>query len=269
MKTVIIKTLIKTLLVITSLYLILCASLFFFQEKLLFHPEKLDKDYTFTFDQKFEEINIETSPDIYLNGLLFKAENSKGLIFYLHGNAGSLKSWGGVAKTYTDLNYDIFILDYRGYGKSDGSISCRDQLFKDLQIVYDEMKTRYQEKEIVLLGYSIGSGLAAHLASTNNPRLLILQAPYYSLKDIMKHTFPIIPTFLLRYQIETNEYIQKCEIPVAIFHGNQDEVIYYGSSLKLQKLLKPRDTFITLPGQGHNGMTFNEEYQRGLKKILK
>ena len=245
-----------------------CLLLFLFQEKLIFFPQKLDKNYQFSFNQSFEEITIKTKDQKKLNGLLFKSDCSKGLIFYLHGNAGSLSSWGGVAKTYTDLGYDIFILDYRGFGKSEGSISSQEQIFNDVQTAYAEMLKVYSENKIIVLGYSIGTGLAAKLASTNNPRLLILQAPYYSLTDMMQNIFPVIPTFMLKYKLETNKYIKDCKMPVVIFHGDQDEVIYYGSSLKLKEQFKKQDTLITLIGQGHNGMTNNPDYKIELQKIL-
>ena len=262
------RILFKTLNVLLILYLVVCGILFFFQEKLIFFPQKLNKEYQFSFDQEFEEINIKMNDNVLLNGLLFKSDSSKGLVFYLHGNAGSLGNWCSVAKTYTDLNYDVFILDYRGYGKSDGSINSQKQLFADLQLVYDAMKKKYSEDKIVVLGYSIGSGLAAYLASTNKPKLLILQAPYYNLTDLMSHTFPIIPTFILKYKFKTNEFIKVCKMPIVIFHGNQDEVIYYGSSLKLEKEFKPEDKLITLDGQGHNGMTDNPEYRKEIQAVL-
>lgn len=262
------KGLLKLLKIIAGLYIALCGFLYFFQEKIIFYPLYLDKDYKFNFAQKFKEQNIKTTDGKLLNGLLFEADNAKGLIFYLHGNAGNLSSWGEVAKTYTDLNYDVFIIDYRGYGKSEGKISGQDQLFEDNQTAYDELKKRYNEGSIIILGYSIGTGLASQLASTNHPKLLILQAPYYNLTDLMKQQFPFIPTFILKYKFATNEYLKNCGMPVVIFHGNADEVIYYDSSLKLKEAFKKQDTLITLKGQGHNGMTDNEEYKVALTKIL-
>lgn len=262
------KTLLHILITVLGLYIVLCGVLYFFQEKFIFFPQKLDKNYRFEFGQKFEELNIETTDGKLINGLLFKTDNSKGLIYYLHGNAGSLSSWGEVAKTYTELNYDIFILDYRGYGKSEGKITGQNQLFQDNQTVYDQLKKKYNEDKIIVLGYSIGTGLASKLASTNKPRLLILQAPFYNLTDMMSHTYSFIPTFLLKYTFETNEFLKNCRMPVTIFHGNQDQVIYYGSSLKLEKEFKQQDTLITLNGQGHNGMTENPVYKIELKKIL-
>jgi alpha-beta hydrolase superfamily lysophospholipase len=246
----------------------LCGILYFFQEKLIFFPQHLDKNYKFEFVQKFEELNIVATDGKLINGLLFQADSSKGLIFYFHGNAGNLSTWGEVAKTYTDLNYDVFIIDYRSYGKSEGKINEQKQLFEDNQIAYNELKNKYAENKIIVLGYSIGTGLASKLASTNNPKLLILQAPYYNLTDMMKQRFSFIPTFILKYKFATNEYLKNCKMPVVIFHGNSDEVIYYGSSLKLKEEFKKKDTLITLNGQGHNGMTDNEEYKMELTKIL-
>ena len=98
--------------------------------------------------------------------------------------------------------------------------------------------------------------------------MLILLSPYYSLTDIMRRRYPIIPTFILRYKFETSQFIKDCKMPVVIFHGNKDEVIYYGSSLKLEKLFKDKDTLITLNGQRHNGMTNNLDYRIQLQKVL-
>jgi pimeloyl-ACP methyl ester carboxylesterase len=142
-------------------------------------------------------------------------------------------------------------------------------LFSNIQSVYEEIKKKFKEDSIVVLGYSLGTGLAAKLASTNHPRLLILQAPYYNLTDMMRHYYPIIPTFLLKYKFQTNEYLKDCKMPVIIFHGDEDRVIYHGSSLKLKKEMKRGDTLITLSGQGHKGITDNPEYISSIKALLR
>lgn len=262
------KAILAIILFVIGLYLIICLILYAKQENVIFYPQKLAKDFKFQFEQPFEEIDISSTDGAELNGLLFKAGDPKGVILYLHGNGGALDTWGDVATIYTSLNYDVFILDYPGYGKSEGEISSQEQLFQDIQIVYDKLKERYTEDKIIILGYSIGTGPAAHLASDNNPKLLILQAPYYSLVDMMKQSFTWVPTFILKYKFETNAYLKKVKVPVVIFHGNQDEVIYYGSSLKLKEEFKKGDTLITLEGQGHNGITDNSVYKSEMKRIL-
>ncbi|GAB3528402.1 alpha/beta fold hydrolase [Pontibacter brevis] len=235
---------------------------------MIFFPQKLPQDYAFNFSQEFEEVYIPAKDGTRLHGVLFKVASPKGLFFYLHGNAGSLDSWGWIAKTYTDLGYDIFILDYRGYGKSEGEISSEKQLYEDVQAAYDVLKTRYAEESIIIAGYSIGTGPAAMLASVNKPRLLLLQAPYYSLGNLMQNLYPFVPGFLLKYKFETFRFVEKTEAPVVIFHGMQDEIIYAGSSEKLKAHLKPADKVILLERQGHNGMNENPVYQQELAALL-
>lgn len=260
---------IKITTIIVSIYLIVCIGLYFYQEKFIFHPLKLDKNYVFNFEGKYEEVTINLFDGKKLHGLLFKADSSKGLIFYLHGNAGNLSTWGELAKNYQEIGYDVFMLDYRGYGKSEGTIESQEQLFHDVQHAFDFIKTKYCESDIVILGYSIGTGIASSLATNNSPKLLVLQAPFYSMSDMMEKQFSIIPKFLLRYKFPNNEFLKKSTIPVVIFHGRDDEIIPYESSERLLKESQTIDTLISLPLQGHNGMTENPNYLTGIGEILK
>ena len=109
------------------IYVIIVSYVYFNQVGMVFQSASLSKEYQFDYQSKFEEINIKSFDGVNLNGLLFKADQSKGLIFYLHGNAGTLETWGKIAKTYTSLGYDIFILDYRSFGKSEGEIENEEQ----------------------------------------------------------------------------------------------------------------------------------------------
>ena len=263
------------------LYLIVCTLFYIYQEEYyVFVPQKLESNFAFDFPGKFEEVNIRAEDGTMLNNLLFRADSTKGLIFYLHGNGGSLKIWGGKAAFYTELGYDVFMVDYRGFGKSEGSISSEIQVHEDIQTVYDEVRQTYAEDNIIILGYSLGSGLGARLASNNNPRLLILQAPYYAINDAARYIInrtdlllfkllrPIPTSFLTKYSFKTNEFIQACKMPIVIFHGDEDGLIYYGSSLKLKEHFKSSDTLITLKGQGHQDFVDNLDYKFELEKVL-
>lgn len=260
---------IKIIASILILFLILILGLLnFFQEKLIFYPDKLDKNYHYNFNSNFRELSIKTADNKLLNALLFEADSTKGLIFYLHGNAGSLESWGGVAEVYTDLNYDLFIIDYRGFGKSEGKISGENQLYEDNQMAYNKMKELYKEEDIIILGYSIGTGMAAKLAADNTPKLLILQAPFYSFKEMMSRQF-YFPPFILRYPFRTDKFLKQCRCPVVIFHGDEDEIINYKASLKLKEEFNEKVQLFILPGVEHNGITDNEEYRDILKEVVK
>ena len=229
---------------------------------------KLPKDYKFEFNQDFEELNIPSFDNKMLNGLLFKTQNPKGLVFYLHGNAGSLDTWGSVAKNYTNLGYDIFILDYRGFGKSEGKIKNQDQVYQDLTFAYNKLITKYDRNKVVIIGYSIGTGLATYLASIENPKKLILQAPYYNFIEFSSGRARFVPDFLKKFKFETDKYIVKVKSPIYIFHGNKDQIISYDNSIRLKKLLKPTDKVFILEDQDHLGMNENVDFQEKLKMIL-
>lgn len=251
-----------------ALYVAVCLLLYFQQERLLFFPNKLAKNYLFRFPGRFEEHWITAADGTRLHGLLFPADSSKGLIFYLHGNGGALDSWGDVATTYTRLGYDVFLLDYRGYGKSEGRISSQQQLLADADTAYRQLLQDYPEERVVVLGYSLGTGLAAWLAAHHQPKMLILQAPYLSMRATAQQHYPWVPGLVVRYPLATDQVLPHVKAPIVIFHGDQDEVISYQNTLQLKVLLKPHDQFITLPGVGHNGMTENPEYQRQITTIL-
>lgn len=237
--------------------------------KRIFPGAPLPKEYVFRFPYSFEEKFITASDGKRINALLFKCKDPKGVILYLHGNAEALDQWGQLAPVYTALHYDILMIDYRGYGKSEGTISSETQLYSDVQAAYDLLLKSYTEKNIVVVGYSIGTGPAAMLAARNHPQQLILQAPYYSMTDLVQHWAPGIDTALIPFQLNTSVFLQKITVPVNIFHGDADETVYYGSSQKLKQFLKPGDKLITLKGAGHTGMTTNKDYLDGLRETLK
>ncbi|SHE47592.1 alpha/beta hydrolase [Pedobacter caeni] len=238
-------------------------------EQQFFPGSKFQGEFHFGFPDPFTELNFVTKDGYNLNGLLFKARLTNGLIFYLHGSNDGVNVWGKIAPFYTRLNYDIFILDYRGYGKSGGKVSSESQLSDDIQMVYGNLRRIYSESIIIVMGQSIGTGPAAILAANNNPKALVLQAPYYSISDWISNVAPGTDSSNMKYQFKTYEFLQKIKVPVTIFHGDADKAIYPGSSKKLSPFLKKGDQLFILKGEGHNSFINNTAYLEQMKKILK
>ncbi|AWH85274.1 alpha/beta hydrolase [Flavobacterium album] len=253
----------------TGLYLLALFLLYFFQEKLLFHPQVLEQEYKFTFSDAFEEVYIPVSDDVKLHGILFRAKDSKGLVFYLHGNGGCVEDWGDAAANFTSAGYDLFMLDYRGYGKSGGTIESEAQINEDIEKAFAYMEKDYQLRNIIIAGYSIGTGPATHLAAKKKVKALILQAPYYSLTGLSGEKVPLIPEFVKRYKFNTGSEILKVNAPVYIFHGTEDKLIPYEHSLKLKKKAGDRAVLIPLPGEGHNAINDSALFKEKLSGILK
>lgn len=250
------------------LYLVVCTILYFIQENLLFFPTKLSRDYTFSFEKTFEEINHQVDDHVSINSILFKSKEMKGVVFFLHGNGGSIEGWGQGASLFVDCGYDVMYLDYRGYGKSSGHIESEEQLVNDAQIVYDYLKNRYTENRIILSGTSIGTGIATEIASSNHPQKLILNSPYYSLKSLIKEKVPIIPDFIIKYSFKTYKQLEKLKCPVIIFHGGEDELIPLVHSTDLKKKYQKVDLNI-IEGYGHNDLSDSEEYRTKMTILLK
>lgn len=238
------------------------------QEKMIFFPVKLPDNFQYSFARPFSEVNFFPEKEVKINALWFKNEKPQGVIFYLHGNAGSLRTWGDVSEYFLPYNYDVVIIDYRGYGKSRGKMS-EENLYKDAQYVYDSLKTQYREENIVVYGRSIGTGMASYIASVNKPGRLILETPYYNFTDLVKKLYPIAPAFILKYKFPTDENLPKVSCPVLLMHGTQDEVVYYESSLKLKALFKEEDELVTIEGGMHNNLAMYKEFHDALSRVLK
>ena len=247
---------------------LMISAAYFLQEKLLFHPEKLPLSYQFEFSNPFEELYISVASDVTINALYFPAEKSQGVILYFHGNAGSLRNWGDVAEDFLTHQYDFFIFDYRSYGKSTGSIS-EEALHNDALMVYQYILKHYPDKKIIVYGRSLGTGLAAALAAENEVEQLILESPYYSMIDLAHHLIPWIPhKWILKYHLRTDLYLRQVQCPILIFHGRQDNTIYFGSSLKLTKLFKPGDELVEIDNAGHNDIAAFPLYHHKLWEVL-
>ncbi|MFB6305666.1 MAG: alpha/beta hydrolase, partial [Flavobacteriales bacterium] len=219
------------------LYGLIFLFLYLFQEKLIFHPKKLPDDFKFHFDNDFEEKNYYPEEGVKINSLHFftRVSNKKGIILYLHGNSGSNQQWGMVAENYLKRGYDLFTMDYRGFGKSRGKLS-ENALFMDAHYIYNYLKYQYRENEIIVYGVSLGTGIASYISSINSPKMLILETPYYSLMDLAEHYYPFLPhSLILNYPLRTAKYLKNVKCPLYIFHGDQDKIVYYKSSLKLKK----------------------------------
>lgn len=257
------------LLLLLSVYILISVLLYFLQDYFLFKPEKLSKDFQFYYDnQEIEEYNVETRDGATINGLRFKAENPKGIVFYLKGNSKSIKGWGKFAVDFTRHGYDVIMVDYRGFGKSTGRRTQK-AVKRDMQVIYNKLKDKVSEKYIILYGRSMGSGFAAKLASMNNPRMLILDAPYYSLSKVAKKYIPFMPlSLLIKFPMPTHKWLKYVNCPIHIIHGTDDRLIPYKTSVKLSKIKPELTKLYTVIGGGHKDLNTFESYHKMLTEII-
>lgn len=263
------KLLLQFFYFIVGLYLVLCILLYFFQERLIFFPQKLAIDHQFHFAGDFEEKFFQVDEETMVHALHFFSKNPKGVILYFHGNAGALDNWGEVADDFVKMNYDVLISDFRGFGKSTGKIS-EAGFYQDAQMMYDALLKKYDTSQIIIYGRSLGSGVAVDLAAKNKAQQLILETPFANFADLAQNRFKIFPVkALLKFRFSNKDKLEKIDYPIHIFHGTNDQVIPYQHAKELKSVLKTGSTFTTIKLGNHNNLFTFQEYWTKIKAILR
>ena len=266
------KKITRLLLIFSSLiYIIISSSMYLLQEKLIFAGSALAQDYEYVFDSPFEELNFTAEDGAVINALYFTVPSPEGAMVYFHGNAGDLSRWGTIAEYFTQFNYNVIIIDYRTYGKSTGAIN-EQKMLNDTQLPYNYLLKNFKEDDIVVYGRSLGTSFASYLASKNKPRKLILETPFYNMLDVTKRRFPMLPFAdrLLKYRMESNEFVKQVSCPIIIYHGTNDDVVPLESgSLLKDEIPADQLTFYTIPDATHHDIASFELYQETILKSLR
>lgn len=247
-----------------ALYLVLAVAIYVKQEVLIFHPRAHAADYSYG---SYPEKWINTTDGTRLHALHLR-NGGQGVILYLHGNVGDNGRSLYQTNSLRDLGYDLFLVDYRGFGKSEGQLSTEADMTEDLQAVYDHLKTEFSEDKIILAGYSLGSGPASYLAANNQPEAVVLVAPYTSLTDMKNRFFWIFPDFLLKYKLDNRTNLARSNSPVYILHGTNDELIPLAMGQELEALDPERIKLVELNGVGHRGAILNTMFRTVVTELL-
>lgn len=262
MRTVLIATI-----VIVAAYAALIALLWWGQERLLFMPQRLPADHRFELPSDAHEVWVDV-PGARLNALHLRLPNPDGVVFFLHGNAGSLQSWFTNTDFYRRHNMDLFMPDYRGYGKSSGRVTSERQLLGDMRAAWQQIAQRYEGKRRVFYGRSLGSGIAATLAAELQPELTVLVSPYASLHELAREHYPWVPAAVLRYPLATRDAVARIEGPLLLVHGGRDTLIDAAHSERL-RAVAPRAQLLLVPEAGHNDVHLFPEYVEGFGAALR
>jgi pimeloyl-ACP methyl ester carboxylesterase len=240
------------------------------QKKFMFHPTPLPADHEFKFNIPFKELNIPLSITENLNVIQFLPSDSipKGVVLYFHGNHDNVNRYARYAENFTKHGYEIWIIDYPGYGKSTGKLT-EENLYRQAKEVHKLASLKFEVEHIIVYGKSLGSGIASYLASNKSCRRLILETPYFSIPDLFSHYTPFFPVNLMsHFKLPTGEYLAKLNVPVTIFHGNEDWVIPYRCASKLKRFLKPGDEFVTIEKGAHNNLHQFAFFNQKLDEVL-
>jgi len=248
--------LLNTLLTIFLIYFGICVVYYLIQEKFIFVPLHTDELSRRKIRLPFDEVLIDTPNEGLIHGQLFKANQPKGIVFYLHGNTGSMKRWRFMAEDICKLGFDVFVMDYRGYGESRGKRS-EAIMHRDVEFCFDYVTKNYTLPKIIY-GRSLGCAFATRLASKREVQKVVLETPFNNMIDTAKYYLPFLPAmFLLRYRFRSDIYIRQIKCPIHIFHGTNDIIVPYPLAAKLYKAAKLNNSqvyFTTIKKGKHSNL---------------
>lgn len=261
----VIKTLIKLIFIF---YFSLNIFVYFFQEKMIFFPIKIDNNVFLENEVKIKSNNYNLSAKYIDN-------SSDKVILFLHGNGGNIQYTKQYEQMFSDLQYNVLFLDYRGYGKSDGKIEKEKDLYIDAESALDWLhkNKKYENKNIVVWGLSLGGAPALELCLKYKFNSLVLNSTFYNMKKMANNNYPfLLNNLLLKYKFENNKKINKIKNKVLFIHGNNDKIIPIENSKKLFEILEKTNNFnfekkLLKTNGTHNNSIFSDDYDSNFNFI--
>jgi len=251
------------LLAILFLYLAVLAFVYFAQDSMIFNSSQIEKKPPVELENS-EKVTLKVSNGVALQGLYKKSKQKDvPLIIYFGGNSDDATRFLLHVKKLK--GFDILVFNYRGYMDSSGKPSEKN-LFEDAIKIYDKF---VKKSKVILIGRSLGTGVAVYLASKREAKGLVLITPYDSIASLAKQKYPYLPiNLLLKHKFDSTKYISKTETPVAIIEVKDDATVPNKNTQRLVKKVKNLVAFVVLKDTTHANVLNHPDFQKVLKEAI-
>jgi len=263
----------KFALIVVTCYALLVAFVYFTQSRMLYLPDVPGRELAMTPSDigiDYEDVSIDTADGLTLHGWFIPGRSTRVLLFF-HGNAGNISHRLESIRQFHDLGLSVFIIDYRGYGRSGGK-TTEAGTYRDADAAWDYLTgTRgVREHDIVIFGRSLGGSVASRLAAKTNPLGLIVESSFTSVPDIAQELYPWLPArWLSRLTHATRDYVRDVRCPVLVIHSRDDEIIpFHHAEATFAAAPEPR-TLLALSGSHNDAFVRDERvYIEGLRAFM-
>ncbi len=252
------------LLIGALLYTTYIGILFFMQNRLLFLPHLPNRKIETTptsIGLHYEQTTVRTADNIQLDSWFIPASDAAPTLLFFHGNAGNISHRLASIATFHDLDLNVFIFDYRGYGRSTGKPS-ESGVYRDAEAVWQYL-TKHRgidPHRIIVFGRSLGGAIAAWLAAHTQPAAVIIESSFTSVPELASKLYPLAPTRLLtRLQFNTLEHIQNVRSPLLVIHSHEDDLIPFAHGKALYETAQVPKQFLELIGNHGDGFMSNRQ----------
>jgi len=261
-------------LILGLIYLLLLSFVYFFQDQMYYFPSNVISRTPSVVGLNFDEVFFRTKDGLKLHGWWIPADSETAAsktILFCHGNAGNISDRIETVQLLHQLGLNVWIFDYRGYGKSQGKPSQKGT-YKDAKAAWNYLVDirKLNSTDIIIMGRSLGGAVAAWLANRVQPSAVILESTFTSASDLAAELYPYFPVrWMVKYRYPTLKYVKKITVPKFFAHSRDDEVIPFHHGLKLYEAAGEPKTFIELEGSHGNGfMQTGQRYKKALNSFI-
>jgi len=263
----------KFILVVAASYSLLVVVVYFMQGRMLYLAEVPGRTLTMTptdVGMDFQDVSIATTDGVTLHGWFIAGRSSQVLLFF-HGNAGNISHRLDSIRQFQDLGLSVLIIDYRGYGQSEGRTTERG-IYRDADAAWRYLieGRGIAASDIVIFGRSLGGSAASWLAARHQPLALIVESSFTSVPDVAQELYPWLPVrWLTTLSHATGDYVRDVRSPILIIHSREDDIIPFHHGEDIFAAANEPRTLLVLRG-GHNDAFLADEstYIEGLRTFL-
>lgn len=265
------RHLMTILLALLGAYLLACVLVFVFQPRFVFFPDRQVISSPKHIGLDYEDVFFETEDNVRLHGWFVPGEGSEDVLLFLHGNAGNISHRLDSIRIFCDMGLSVFIIDYRGYGRSAGRIG-EEGSYRDARAAHRYLTEERQidPAKIIYFGRSLGAAVAIELATKQSPKALIAESFFTSIPDVGRGVYPWLPVRLLaRIRYNSMPRVAAISCPKLFVHSRDDELLPFKLAERLYDASADPKTFLAIQGDHNSGfLTSGTMYIDGLIGFL-
>ncbi len=256
------------------IYTVIVAVVWLMQDRLLYLPNMPTRELQASPADRgweYESVNLETEDGTRIHGWWLPQPAARGTLIFFHGNAGNISHRLESLAIFRALDLSVLIIDYRGYGQSEGRPSeagLRQDARAAWRHVWEERGI--EAERIVLFGRSLGSAVASELALEHRPGVLILESPFRSVPRMAQDVYPFLPArWLARMDFDNEAHVREITVPTLVVHSRDDEIIPFSHGEAVYEAAAgPKDLLILRGGHNTAFMDSRRHYMDGLERFL-
>jgi len=268
----VIKTMASYVIIFGLSWLLLNVWMYFQQPRMTFYPTRALDQTPADWGFDYEEVTLHTADDVQLHGWYIPSQPTQQVLLFFHGNAGNISHRRDSIELFHRLGLNVFIIDYRGYGKSEGTAD-EQGLYQDASAAWRYLtgEKGFANDQVLIFGRSLGGAIAARLASGVQARGLILESTLSSARDFARTAFPALSRLVFtRYNFNTAENVQRVNYPVLVLHSPDDEIMPFQLGEKVFRSANEPKRFVRMQGGHNNGFLQSQpRYEQAFDSWLK